>query len=331
MRVPTIADVSAAEGRLRGLLPVTPTWSYPSLSETCGCEVFVKHENVPPVGAFKVRGAFNLVAGMSVAETKRGVVAYSHGNHAIALAYAAARFGVDCVVVMPEGPDPAKAAAVRSYGAKLVESGKTFDEARAFAERMARERGRRLVPPGDDPDIIAGAATAYSELFAQCGELDALVVPVGSGGGAAGACLVADHLAPGCEVIAVQSAASPAAHDSWQAGRVVERPNRSIVDGLATGTGFELTQRIFRERLDDFLLVDDASVVLAQWFLLRDAHTVAERAGAAGVAALLAYPSRFAGKRVGAICTGGNATEAELRLAVESGATGRFPNASSGE
>lgn len=170
-----------------------------------------------------------------------------------------------------------------------------------------------MVSAGDEPDLVAGVATAYLEIFQQAPDLDVVIVPVGGGTGAAAAGLVADALAPRCEIIAVQSAASPAAHDSWRLGEVVRRPNRTIAEGLATGSGFELTQQTMRRHLSDFVLVDDDAIARAQWVLARDAHVLVEGAGAAGTAALLAYPDRFAGKRVAVVATGANASEDELR------------------
>jgi threonine dehydratase len=324
MEPPTIADVLAAQRLLAPHLPPTPTWNYPALDAATGATVFVKHENAQPTGAFKVRGGITLLSRLEPAVRERGVVGYSTGNHAQSLAYAARLFGVPCTIVMPEHPNPAKADAVRRLGAELVEYGATFDDAAPHARSLAAERGMRLVSAADEPDIIAGVATAYLELFAQQPHLDAVVVPVGSGSGAAAACLVAAALAPDCEVIAVQATASPAAFESWQAGgELVRRPNRTAVEGLATGSGFALPQRILRDRLADFVLVGDDAIAAAQWQLMRDAHTLAEGAGAAALAAVLADPDRFAGRRVAVACTGGNASEAELRRC----ATTRAPHA----
>jgi threonine dehydratase len=297
---------------LAGLLPPTPTWSYPALDATAGASLALKHENVQPTGAFKVRGGMYLLSTMSPADRARGIVGYSTGNHAQSLAYASAQFGVACTIVMPAGANPAKAAAVRALGSELVESGANFDQARQAAEDIARVRSARLVSAANEPEIVAGVGTLYLELFEQVADLDAVVVPVGGGSGAAAACLVAAAVAPQSEIIAVQSAASPAAHDSWRSGGVVSRPNHTLVDGLATGSGFELTQRILRSRLSEFLLIDDAAIRSAQRVLARDAHTLAEGAGAAGLAAVLEHPDRFTGRRVATVCTGANASEAEL-------------------
>lgn len=278
--------------------------------------MLVKHENVQPTSAFKVRGGLNLLANMTDAERAAGIVGYSTGNHAQSLAYAAERFGVACTIVMPENPNPVKVAAVKARGAEVIEFGARLDDAAEHAGKVAADFGARLVSCGDEPDLVAGVATAYLEIFEQAPDLDAVVVPVGGGSGAAAACIVAAAVAPSCQVIAVQSAASPAAHDSWRAGEVVSRPNRTVAEGLATGSGFELTQRLLRQHLSDFLLVDDSVIAHAQHVLARDAHVLTEGAGAASLAAVLAHRGRFIGKRVAVVASGANASEAELaRLA----------------
>jgi threonine dehydratase len=312
---PTITDALRARRLLADHLPPTPMWSYPSLNATAGAgtTVLVKHENAQPTGAFKVRGGITLLAGMTPAERARGIVGYSTGNHAQSLAYAAAHFGAPCVIVMPKDPNPAKAAAVRGLGAELIEHGADLGEACDHAGELAGERGMRLVSPANEPGLIAGVATAYLEMFAQEPELDAVIVPVGGGSGAAAACLVASAVAPRCRVIAAQSAASPAAHDSWRAGRLLTRPNRTRVEGLATGCAFDLTQRMLRDGLADFVLVDDEAIAAAQWLMMRDAHTLTEGAGATALAALLAHPDPFAGQRVAVMCSGANASEREIR------------------
>jgi len=304
-----IQDILRARRLLSAHLPPTPVMGYPVLDSATGARVVVKHENLQPTGAFKVRGGLTLLSGL---EETQGIVGYSTGNHAQSLAYAARRFGVPCTIVMPERPNPVKARAVKALGAELIEHGETFDQAKPFAERLAAERGMRLVSAAE-PEIIAGVGTLYLEFLEQEPDLDAIIVPVGSGTGAAAACLVTRAVNPGCRVIAVQSAQSPAAHDSWHAGSCVQRPNRTRADGLATGAGFELTQKVLREQLADFVLVDDDQIREAQWLLMRDARTVAEAAGAAPLAALLTLRDELAGRTVGLVCSGGNSSEAELR------------------
>ncbi|HEX5118951.1 MAG TPA: pyridoxal-phosphate dependent enzyme [Pseudonocardiaceae bacterium] len=306
-----MTDVLRARRVVAAHLLPTPLWSYPSLNATTGATTFVKHENVQPTGAFKVRGGITLLDSMTPAERAAGVLGYSTGNHAQSLAYSAALFGAPCTIVMPENPNPIKAAAVRGWGAELVEFGKDFEAARRYAEELGGTK--RLVSSGDEPHLIAGVGTAYLEILEREPDLDAIFVPIGGGSGGSGACLVAEAVAPHCKIIGVQSSASPAAHDSWEAGHLVRRDNQTAAEGLATGSGFELPQSILRDKLTDFYLVDDKDIRAAQRVLIRDAHTVVEAAGAAALAGLLANRERFAGLRVAVMCSGGNASEAELR------------------
>ncbi|GAA0551033.1 threonine/serine dehydratase [Paractinoplanes ferrugineus] len=305
----TYADVRAAREVVRRHLPPTPMWSYPLLDRTTGATVLVKHENTQPVGAFKVRGGLTLLAARP--DRARGTVTYSTGNHALSLAYASQVFGAPCTVVMPAAANPAKAAAVEALGATVVLTGAGLAAAEQHAVRLAAETGARLVSPGDTLELLAGVGTLYQEILEARPDLDAIVVPVGSGTGAAAATVVAKELAPRCQIIAVQSASSPAAHDSWRDQSPVVRPNRTRVDGLATGRGFALPQHHMRD-LADFVLVTDDQITVGRRVLARDAHTLAEGAGAAPLAAVLADPERFAGRTIAVVCTGGNASPAEL-------------------
>jgi threonine dehydratase len=304
------AEVRAAREVVGKHLPPTPMWSYPVLDAEVGATVLVKHENTQPVGAFKVRGGLNLLA--SLPDPERGTVSYSTGNHAQSMAYASHVFGAPCTVVMPTAANPAKAAAVAAWGASVVLAGDDLAAAEAHAARIAAETGARLVSPGDTPELVAGVATLYQEIFEVRPGLSAVLVPVGSGTGAAAAIIVARELAPHCEVIAVQSAASPAAFESWRDKTLYNRPNRTKVDGLATGRGFVVPQSIMQTGLTDFLLVADDQIARAQQLMARSAHTLAEGAGAAPLAAVLANRERFAGREIAIVCTGGNASAAEI-------------------
>jgi threonine dehydratase len=309
------ADVVAARAVVAGYLPATPAWSYPVLDAEVGATVVVKHENVQPTGAFKVRGGLTLLAGLAAEERARGLVTYSTGNHAQSIAYACAAYGVPCTVVMPAGASAGKVRAVRALGATVELHGEDMAVAQQRAEEVAARPGAGrplLVSPGDTAALVAGVGTLYLELFERYPDLDAVLVPVGSGTGVAAACLVAAEVAPRCRVVGVQSAASPAAHDSWRTGACVSRPDRTVVAGLATGRGFDLPQRLMRDRLAGFHLVDDAAIGAAQALLATHAHTLAEGAGAAALAGVLAAPADYAGRRVAVICTGGNAPTTEL-------------------
>ena len=309
---PSFADVLAAADLLAGQLPPTPMWRYPALDAVAGATVYVKHENTQPVGAFKVRGGLTLLAALPADQRERGLVVYSTGNHAQSLAYAAAVHGVPCTVVMPAAVNEAKLRALGSLGATVVPHGADLAEAGELATRIAEDTGRLLVSPGERPELIAGVGTAYLEIVRAQPDLDAIVVPIGSGTGAGAAALVTAALSPRTRVVGVQSAASPAAHDSWRTGELVERPDRTRAEGLATGRGFALPQQLLRAGLADFHLVQDEQIQHAQRLLASHAHTLAELAGAAALAAVLARPADFAGQRIAVMCSGGNASAAEI-------------------
>lgn len=306
-------DIEAAAVRIASALPKTPAWSYPLLDALVGVEVVVKHENVQPTGAFKVRGGVSLFTTMPERDRARGVVTASTGNHAQSLAYGARLVGSRAVVVVPESAPEAKVAAVRGLGAEVVVHGPTMTEALAYAAVLAERDGLLLVDPGNVPAIVAGHGTVYLELFGQRPDLATLVVPIGSGTGASGACLVRDRLAPSCRVIGVQSEAAPAAYRSWLARAPVTAPCETVVSGLATGSPFELPQALLRDRLDDFVLVSDAQIAHAAGVLATHAHTLAEGAGAAALAAVLARADLRVGP-LAVVCTGGNASAAELAV-----------------
>ena len=316
MHTPTFRDVLLARRRIRPYLPRTPMHSYPALDELVGARLYVKHENHQPVGAFKVRGGVNLVSQLSPEERAAGVIAASTGNHGQSVAYAARLFGVEARIVVPEGANPGKVAAMRGMGAEVVFHGPTFDEARAHCERLAREHGYCYVNSGDEPLLIAGVATEALEMLEDEPELDALIVPVGGGSGAAGACIVADAVSPRLRVIGVQAAESPAAYESWKRREMSTAPNRTLAEGLATGAAFELPQRILRKHLKEFVLVSEEEIMLAMALMVERAHTLAEAAGASTLAAALRLHEDLRGKKVGIVCSGGNATPAQLSRAL---------------
>jgi len=312
LRVPVLDDVLAARERIAPYLPPTELRSYPALSELVGTEVWVKHENRQPTGAFKVRGGINLVAQLDEAERRRGLIAASTGNHGQSIAYAARLFGVRATICVPEAANPLKVAAMRGLGAEVVFHGRDFDEAREHCELLTREHGYRYVHSGDEPHLLAGVATATLEILEQQPEIDTIVVPVGGGSGAAGACIAGKELRPSLHVIGVQSEAAPAAYRSWQAGRVVEGRMETFAEGLATRVGFELPQRVMRERLDDFVLVSDDELRAAIVQMIDATRTLVEAAGAAPLAAATALRERLAGHTVALVCSGGNITLPQL-------------------
>jgi threonine dehydratase len=242
------------------------------------------------------------------------VIAASTGNHGQSVAFAARLFGVSAIVCAPEAANPVKVESMRDLGAEVVLVGRDFDDAREHCERLAAEHGYRYIHSGDEPDLIAGVATHTVELLEEQPDIEVIVVPIGGGSGAAGACLAAKAMRPGTLVIGVQSSAAPTAHDSWREKRLVNRPNTTMAEGLATRTAFELPQRILRELLDDFVLVTDDELSAATAVMIEKTRTLVEPAGASPLAAALspALRGRLAGRRVALICSGANISPAQL-------------------
>jgi threonine dehydratase len=309
---PGLADVLAARRRIAPHLPRTPLFSYPQLDALVGARVHVKHENHQPTGAFKVRGGVNLVAQLSGDERERGLIASSTGNHGQSIAFAARLFGVKARICIPERSNPVKVAAMEGLGAELIVGGARFDDARENAERLAAEHGYRYVHSGNEPHLIAGVATQTLEIVEQEPEVEAVIVPVGGGSGAAGACVVAAAVNPELKVIAVQSEAAPAAYRSWREGRPVEAPDETQAEGLATRAPFELPQQIMREHLHDFVLVSEDEIRSAQRTMIESTRNLIEGAGAATLAAALRLADELRGSRVALVASGGNVSREQL-------------------
>jgi len=310
--VPTLADVLEARRSIAPHLRPTPLYGYASLDELLGTEVFVKHENHQPVGAFKVRGGVNLVSRLTPDERRRGVIAASTGNHGQSIAFAARLFGVQATICVPEAANPVKVASMRGLGAELVFHGRDFDAAREHCEQLASEHGFRYVHSGNEPLLIAGVATQTLEILEEQPGIEVVIVPIGGGSGAAGACIVAKSVNPEVKVIGVQSDAAPAAYRSWRERRLVDDRMGTFAEGLATRSPFELPQRILWRLLDDFVLVSDDEIRTAQAKLIETTRNLVEAAGAAPLAAALRLRNQLVGKRVALIASGGNVSLEQL-------------------
>ena len=214
MHIPNFRDVLLAQRQISPYLPRTPMHSYPALNALVGTEIYVKHENYQPVGAFKVRGGINLISQLSAEERRRGVIAASTGNHGQSVAYAARQFGVAARIVVPERANPGKVAAMQGMGAEVLFFGANFDAARLHCEALARDQGYRYIHSGDEPLLVAGVATETLEMLEDQPDLDVIIVPIGGGSGAAGACIAAHAVSPDILVIGVQAEAAPAAYQS---------------------------------------------------------------------------------------------------------------------
>ena len=309
--MPILNDIIAARSNVYRFLRPTPLHHYPGLSQLLGAQVWVKHENHQPVGAFKVRGGLNLVAGLSEAERAAGIFTASTGNHGQSLAFAGRAYGVRVTIAAPEAANPDKVAAMRGLGAEVVLHGPDFDAAREWMAQIAAERGGLFVGPTDER-LICGVGTYALEIVEDLPDVDVIVVPVGAGSGACGTGIVAKAVNPAIQVIGCQSAQAPAMQRSWASGQLVSAEMRTTAEGLATRVPFENTQRIMCEMLDDFVLVDDADIDAAVVTLLQHTHNLAEGAGAASLAAALQIKDRLAGKKVVLVMSGGNLSVGKL-------------------
>ncbi len=301
----TIADIEAARRVIAGAVLRTPMLPAPKLSALTGAEVYVKYENLQVTNSFKDRGALVKLSSLSETERKRGVVTMSAGNHAQAVAYHAARLGIPATIVMPVTTPFVKVAATRSHGAAVVLEGETMAEAQTCCEQLQRERGLTLVHPYDDARIIAGQGTIALEMLEEVEDLDMLVIPIGGGGLIAGNAIAATEVNPLIEIVGAEAALFPS---FWNAISGETRPigGATLAEGIAVKNVGKLTLPIVRELVAEIVLVDEAQLERAVNAYLTLQKTMAEGAGAAGLAAMLAKPERFRGKKVGLILCGGN-------------------------
>ncbi|NCT98272.1 MAG: threonine ammonia-lyase [Comamonadaceae bacterium] len=313
-----IDDIRAAAARLDGQVLRTPCVESRTLSQLTGCQVFLKFENLQYTASFKERGACNKLAQLTPEESARGVIAMSAGNHAQGVAYHAQRLGLRAVIVMPRFTPGVKIERTRGFGAEVVLHGDTLDEARAHARHLAEQQGLVFVHPYDDEAIAAGQGTVGLEMLADVPGLDTLVVAVGGGGLIGGIATAAKALKPGIEVIGVQTERFPAMVNAIKGTRHPQGSS-TIAEGIAVGTPGEINLPLVRERVDDLLLVDEGDIEQAIVMLLEIEKTLVEGAGAAGLAALLKHPRRFAGRRVGLVLSGGNIDPMLLASIIERG------------
>jgi len=317
MQMPTIRDVYRARKTIAPYFKPTPVQYSMGLSELLAAEVYIKHEEHLPLGAFKSRGGINLLADLSPEEKRRGLITSSTGNHGQSIASAGREFGVRVIIGLPENANPVKVAAMRSLGADLIFHGETFDDAREYCERLAREEGYRYVHAVNEPQLIAGVGTASLEIIEEVPDIEVMMLPLGGGSGIAGACIVAKAIDPSIQVYAVQSEAAPAAYLSWRQGELVDAPTETFAEGVATKSGYALPQRIMRNLLDDFLLVSDDDIRRAIGLLVEKAHTLAEPAGATALAGAVKHAGRLKGRKVSITVTGANITAERLAEALE--------------
>ena len=314
----SLHDIQCAAQRLQGHILETPCVESRTLSHIVGAQVFLKFENLQFTASFKERGACNKLAQLSPEERARGVIAMSAGNHAQGVAYHAQRLGLRAVIVMPRFTPDVKIERTRGFGAEVVLHGDTLDEARAHARELAQAQGLVFVHPYDDAAVAAGQGTLALEMLQTQPDLDMLVVAIGGGGLVAGVATAAKALKPGIEIVGVQAQRFPSMVNAIQ-GSHLPMGQSTIAEGIAVASPGELTQRVVRDLVDDLLLVDEGDIEQAVLMLLEIEKTLVEGAGAAGLAAMLRHPARFAGKKVGLVLSGGNIDPLLLAAIIERG------------
>jgi threonine dehydratase len=305
-RVPvTLADVTAAAATIQGSVIVTECNQSRTLSEMCGCNIWLKFENLQFTSTFKERGALNRLHALSPDERRRGVIAMSAGNHAQGVAYHAMRMGIPACIVMPIGTPMVKVENTRRHGAEVIISGQTLEEAGEFAREHGKAQGMTLIHPYDDPLIIAGQGTIALEMLQAVPSLDVLVVPIGGGGLIAGMAIAAKALKPNLRIVGVEARLYPSMYNVIN-GESLPMRGDTLAEGIAVKAPGRITTEICRDLVDDIVLVTEDQIERAVAALISIEKTVVEGAGAAGLAAVLAAPQSFAGRNVGLVLTGGN-------------------------
>jgi threonine dehydratase len=313
MKPPTLDDIYDARERVYRAVRRTPLLRHPLLAAETGLDVYVKHENHNPTGAFKVRGGLNLVGSLPDRD-RRGVITASTGNHGQSIAFACQREGVPCTVFTPVGNNPDKNAAMRAYGAEVVEHGRDFDEARERVEEIYTARGLRYVHSANEPLLIAGVGTLALEIFDDLPDVDVIFTPIGGGSGASGCGIVRTGLGRRTQVIGVQAAGADAFTRSWRSGaRIAADRVSTFAEGMATRVTFDLPFSILQRELDDVVTLSEEELAGGVRLALRATHNLAEGAGAAPLAAAMKLRDRLAGKTVVCVMSGGNIDAATLK------------------
>lgn len=311
----SLRRVMGARDVLRPYLKPSPLRNYKSLDRNIGARVHIKHENLNPTGTFKIRGGINLMHNLSKDGVK-GVITYSTGNHGVSTAASAGMFGLNAVVVVPENSNPLKVAAIKDAGAELIEYGVDFEEAGRKVEELVEERGLYFVHPANEPHLINGVGTEFLEIIEQVPDLEIMLVPIGAGSEVAAAITVLKSINPKIEVIAVQAEMSQAAYKSWKDGQIVTSPNNTFAGGFATGTAYEVTFSIYRELLDDFVLLSEEELYEGIALAAHHTRNLAEGSGGSCLRAAFKIKDRLAGRKVAVQMSGSNASGPEIREAM---------------
>ncbi len=305
--LPTFDDVARAATRIKGHAHHTPVLRSSTIDQRLGAQIFFKAENLQRIGAFKFRGAFNALSRFSAEQRRSGVVAFSSGNHAQAIALSARMLNIPATIVMPEDAPAAKIAATRGYGAQVVLFDRYTQDREAIGKRLAQEQGLTLIPPFDHEDVIAGQGTAAMELFEDHGAFDRLFVCLGGGGLISGSALAAKALAPDCEVIGVEPLAGNDVQQSFYQGKIVSIPTpKTLADGAQTQAAGQITFPIIQRDVSQILAVTDQELVRCMRFFAERMKIVVEPTGCLGLAGALQMGEALKGQRIGVIISGGN-------------------------
>jgi threonine dehydratase len=307
----SISEVLRSRAVVGALAKPTQLTRYEGLSRLIGADVHVKHENHNPTGTFKIRGGINLMSHLRRKGVK-GVITFSTGNHGLSIATSAKWFGLNAVVVVPEKSNPTKIRAIRQCGAELVEAGSSFEEAAQAVDALCEERGLYYAHPADEPLLINGVGTGFLEIVEDLPDVNVMIVPLGAGSEAAAAITVLRALRPNVRIVAVQAECSPAAYQSWQERRISHAPNITFAGGFATGKAYEVPFEIYKDGLDDFVLLTEDEIYDGIGAAFYYTHNLAEGAGAATVAAAYKLRDELAGKIVVLQMSGCNASPEEI-------------------
>ncbi len=311
----SLAEVVRARSIVKRFIKPTQLTRYEGLSRAIQAEVYVKHENHNPTGSFKIRGGVNLLHHLKQ-KAISGVITFSTGNHGLSIATAAAWSGLEAVVVVPENNNPAKNRAIKETGAELIEAGRTFEEAAETVEKLCTERSLYYAHPADEPHLINGVGTEFLEVIEDLPDIDVMIVPIGAGSEAAAAITVLRAFRPSVEVIAVQAESSPAAYLSWKEKKILSAGNKTFAGGVATGKAYETPFAIYKEGLNEFVLLTEDEIYAAIGLAFYYTHNLAEGAGASAMMAAIKLKDHLKGKKVVLQMSGCNASPDEIAAAV---------------
>ena len=309
----SLDSIYEAAERISPYIIKTPLHTYPGINKIIATDVFIKHENHQSIGSFKIRGALNYLLS---SEIPNGVIVASTGNFGQGVAFAGQVLGVKVKVVVPKKANTVKLNAMTNLNAEIIEYGNDFDQAREKAEQLSKDLSWTYIHSANEPMLIAGVGTYTLEILQELSDVDVIIVPVGGGSGVCGSCITENSMNPKIKIIGVQAKEAPAAYESWKTGNIQTYISNTRADGLATNFGYELTQQIMKQYLDDFLLVSEEDMINAVFLYLKETRNLAEYAGSASLAAAIKIKDALVGKKTVLVLSGGNITMKELQRVI---------------